>query len=141
MILTWMPVTLQTRESIFNSDNDNFSFVTTHNPKLKSGKSKKGKYKKPSLFDFDSDPEPETVPENDDLPHDSRCNSKKLPSVVKLESSEIEQPLPDPFELPPNYRADVEVCLSQRHMTKEATTSFISTVASKMFSYKKAYHH
>ena len=61
-----------------------------------------------------------------------------LPIIIKEETCEIvEQPLPGPFPLPTNFRSDMEVCLHQKHMTKEAQKSFISTVASKMFSYKR----
>lgn len=107
-----------------------------------NAKTTKAKSKKKMLFDYDSDSDLEVVEnnhiENPSLNQSSSKEQSKLPSVVKLESSkEIEQPLPDPFVLPVHFRSDVEVCLSQGHMTREATTSFLSTVASKMFGYKK----
>ena len=110
---------------------------------LTNGKSKKGKNKKEVLFNFDPEVESDHHVGNISPDQSTQTSSdtkqwSKLPSVVKLESrKETEQPLPDPFVLPVHYRYDVEVCLSQGRMTKEATKSFISTVASKMFGYKK----
>ena len=46
-------------------------------------------------------------------------------------------PLPDPFELPKNYRPDVEAALKTGCMTLETNKSFLSTVAASMFVYKK----
>ena len=46
-------------------------------------------------------------------------------------------PLPDPFPLPKHYRADVEVALANGKMTKETTSSFLSSIASAMLVYKR----
>ena len=43
----------------------------------------------------------------------------------------------DPFELPKNYRSDVEAALKTGCMTLETNKSFLSTVAVSMFVYKK----
>ena len=48
-----------------------------------------------------------------------------------------ETPFPDPFPLPVNYRSDVELCLSTGKMTREAKRAFLSSVAAKMFGYKR----
>ena len=46
-------------------------------------------------------------------------------------------PLPDPFPLPKNYKADVEVALKNGKMTIETKKRFFSAVAAAMFTYKK----
>ena len=71
--------------------------------------------------------------------------SKSTPSVKSelstppggVKKVKIEKPLPDPYELPCNFRPDVELALSNKHMTKETTKAFISRVASHMFTFKK----
>ena len=61
---------------------------------------------------------------------------KTLPRVItKTEDDAI--PLPDPFELPKNYRPDVESALKSGKMTLDTNKAFLSTVAACMFSYKK----
>ena len=66
----------------------------------------------------------------------------KLPIIIKEEACEIvEQPLPDPFPLPTNFRFDMEVCLHQKCMTKEAQKSFISTFASKCLVINESQQH
>ena len=59
-----------------------------------------------------------------------------LPHAIKRETVK-ECPLPDPFPLPPHYRADVEIGLSSGIMSKEAKAQFFSSVAASMFTYKK----
>ena len=44
----------------------------------------------------------------------------------------IEQPIPDPFHLPTNYRADVQLALSKGTMSREAKKSLLSSVAAHM---------
>ena len=62
--------------------------------------------------------------------------STALPKCVKL-VKKSENPLPDPFPLPSNFRYDVEVALKNGEMTRETTRSFFSSVAGSMFSYKR----
>ena len=57
------------------------------------------------------------------------------PGIKKLKMKE--QSLPDPYELPGNFRPDVELALSNKQMTKETTKAFISRVAAHIFTYKK----
>ena len=59
-----------------------------------------------------------------------------VPSSVK-KTKEDSSPLPDPFPLPTNFRADVHVCLSKKKMTKSARASFFTAVAAAMFQYKR----
>ena len=47
-------------------------------------------------------------------------------------------PLPDPFELPKNYRPDVDAALKTGCMTLETNKSFLSTVAAAIFVYPTA---
>ena len=60
--------------------------------------------------------------------HESEVEESKktdfpLPLAVKKEVVK-EDPLPDPFPLPSNYRADVEIGLTSRVMSKEAKRHF-----------------
>ena len=68
-----------------------------------------------------------------------KCSTPKsvLPSVVKKEKVTVEKDLPDPFPLPLHYRPDVELGLSTGKMSIEAKRSFLSSVASSMFTLKK----
>ena len=73
--------------------------------------------------------------------HESEVEESKktdfpLPLAVKKELVK-EDPLPDPFPLPSNYRADVEIGLTSGVMSKEAKRHFFSSVAASMFKYKK----
>lgn len=45
--------------------------------------------------------------------------------------------LPDPFPLPANYRADVEVALETGEMTRLTRASFITSVTDAIFAYKR----
>ena len=45
--------------------------------------------------------------------------------------------MPDPFPLPTNYRADVQLALSKGTMTREAKKSFLSSVGAHMLVYKR----
>ena len=47
------------------------------------------------------------------------------------------QPMSDPFPLPTNYRADVQLVLSKGMMTREAKKSFLSSVGAHMLGYKR----
>lgn len=47
-----------------------------------------------------------------------------------------EDPLPDPFVLPENYRPDVEVALKTGQMTTETKKAYISQVPAAMFAKK-----
>ena len=64
------------------------------------------------------------------------AQSNPLPLAIKREIVK-ECPLPDPFPLPPHYRADVEIGLNSGIMSKEAKAHFFSSVAASMFKYKK----
>ena len=70
---------------------------------------------------------------NDDNPQ--KHDSLVLPAIKKEKREELD--LPTPFPLPINYRTDVEQCLKSGIMTTEAKRAFLSSVASKMFMYKK----
>ena len=61
---------------------------------------------------------------------------KGVPNAVSKTKDDA-VPLPDPFELPKNYRPDVEAALKTGCMTLETNKSFLSTVAASMFVYKK----
>ena len=88
-------------------------------------------------YDEDSD-----IPDDTDVAAPaSACFSYKkikseLPEVVAKKNTE--KPLPHPFPFPSNYRPEVEICLKNKRMTKEARKHFHSSVASAMFSYKRS---
>ena len=46
-------------------------------------------------------------------------------------------PLPDPFPLPKYYRVDVQEALESGKMTAQTMSSFLSSVASSMYVYKR----
>lgn len=48
-----------------------------------------------------------------------------------------EEPLPDPFPLPQNYRPDVEVALKNKTMTVGTRKAFLSQVAASIFTRKR----
>ena len=52
-------------------------------------------------------------------------------------SKEDNIPLPDPFELPKNFRPDVASALASGKMTLETNRFFLSTVAGAMFTHKR----
>ena len=54
---------------------------------------------------------------------ESKKTTLALPLAIKRETVK-EDPLPDPFPLPPNYRADVEIGLKSGIMSKEAKRNF-----------------
>lgn len=56
-------------------------------------------------------------------------------TIVKGEDDFV--PLPDPFDLPKHYRADVEAALACKTMTKDTTKAFFSSVASSMLKFKR----
>ena len=59
---------------------------------------------------------------------------KGLPNAVSKTKDDA-VPLLDSFELPKNYRPDVEAALKTGCMTLETNKSFLSTVAASMFVY------
>lgn len=61
--------------------------------------------------------------------------SLKKRKIPKNEDDSV--PLPDPFPLPKHYRADVEAALNSGKMTTETRSSFLSSVASAMLTYKR----
>ena len=61
----------------------------------------------------------------------------KKPSKSWVAKKRAEQPLPDPFPLPKNYRPDVDVGLKSGEMTQETKRSFFTQVASAIYNYKK----
>lgn len=67
--------------------------------------------------------------------NETKYIASKKRKVVKTKDDEI--PLPDPFELPKNYRPDVEDALKNRQMTMTSTREFLSRVAAAMFVIKK----
>lgn len=62
---------------------------------------------------------------------------KKYKRFKLNKSKEDGVPLPDPFELPKNFRPDVASALASGKMTLETNTFFLSTVAGAMFTYKR----
>ena len=60
-------------------------------------------------------------------------SSKHIRKKAKLK----EEPLPDPFVLPENYRPDVEVALQSGKMTSETRKAFLSQVAASIFTRKR----
>ena len=62
--------------------------------------------------------------------------STGLSHAIKWETVK-ECPLPDPFPLPPHYRADMEIGQSSGIMSKQAKVQFFSNVAASMFTYNK----
>jgi len=91
------------------------------------------------LNDTDSDghdADKETEDEERKLQFKRNKTHLDLPSAIKKEEI-IEKPLPDPFPFPEHYRSDVEVGLKTGKMSWEAKKSFLSSVASAMFGYKK----
>jgi len=61
---------------------------------------------------------------------------KEIPKAIcKTEQDSV--PLPDPFELPKNYRPDIELVLKSGKMTTDTNKAFLSTVAAAMFAYKR----
>ncbi len=59
----------------------------------------------------------------------------KPAKFIKTEDDKV--PLPDPFELPRNYRPDVVQALESKKMTLGTTSSFLSAIAGSMFTYKR----
>ena len=57
-----------------------------------------------------------------------------IKAVKKIKEEVI---LPDPFPLPANYRADVEVALKTGQITRVTRASFVSSVADAMFAFKR----
>lgn len=62
---------------------------------------------------------------------------KQVPKSVVCKTEDDAIPLPDPFEVPKHYRADVEVDLKSGSMTEDTTRAFLSSVAASMFTYKR----
>ena len=60
---------------------------------------------------------------------------KKQPKFFKTEDDHA--PLPDPFPLPKHFTADVETALATGKMTRETTSSFLSSIAAAMLVHKR----
>ena len=60
---------------------------------------------------------------------------KSLPTTISR-SRDYDVPLPNPFPLAINYRADVAAALEAGHMTNDSESAFLSTIASSIFKYK-----
>ena len=56
---------------------------------------------------------------------------------TKKRPKPCEDPLPNPFPLPKNFRPDVELALSSGKMTNETRTAYINQVGSAIFGYKR----
>ena len=56
-------------------------------------------------------------------------------AICKTEQDSV--PLPDPFELPKNYKPNVELALKSGKITTDTNKAFLSTVAAAMFAYKR----
>ena len=61
---------------------------------------------------------------------------QKLPKTISR-SNDRDVPLPSPFPLPQNYRADVAAALEADQMTADTEKAFFSSIASAIFKYKK----
>lgn len=61
---------------------------------------------------------------------------QKLPKTISR-SNDRDVPLPSPFPLPQNYRADVAAALEAGQMTADTEKAFFSSIASAIFKYKK----
>lgn len=78
----------------------------------------------------------ETGPAMVDVPakvEEVTTSSKRIRKKLK----KAEEPLPDPFQLPENYRPDVEVALRSGQMTVETRKAFLSQVAASIFTKKR----
>ena len=61
---------------------------------------------------------------------------KKLLKTISR-SNDCDVPLPSPFPLPQNYRADVTAALEAGQMTTDTEKAFFTSIASAIFKYKK----
>lgn len=61
---------------------------------------------------------------------------KCLPKSISR-SNDRDVPLPSPFPLPKNYRADVAAALEIGQMTTDTESAFFSSIASAIFKFKK----
>ena len=61
---------------------------------------------------------------------------KTLPKTIS-KTNDRDVPLPSPFPLPQNYRADVAAALEAGQMTTDTEKAFFSSIASAIFKYKK----
>lgn len=68
---------------------------------------------------------------------DQPKEEKKYKRFKFNKSKQDSIPLPDPFELPKNFRPDVAAALASGKMTLETKTFFLSTIAGAMFTYKR----
>ena len=118
--IKWKPVFTDDFITCSSSDEDDLKFVS--------------KRRKPEIVESDGEV---STPTSSDIPSVSfKYSLKGLPkSVVKSPEDAI--PLPDPFVLPKNYRPDVASAFSTGQMTMETTKSFLSAVASAMFTFKR----
>lgn len=76
--------------------------------------------------------------ESEQLPSascDASASCLAIPKRASVKADEL--PLPDPYPLPRNYRADVEVALKTGKMTAETSKSFYSSVAGSMLTFKR----
>ena len=61
---------------------------------------------------------------------------KTFPKTIS-KTNDRDVPLPSPFPLPQNYRADVAAALEAGQMTTDTEKAFFSSIASAIFKYKK----
>ena len=61
---------------------------------------------------------------------------QKLPKIIS-KSNDRDVPLPSPFPLSQNYRADVAAALEAGQMTADTEKAFFSLITSAIFKYKK----
>ena len=89
--------------------------------------------------------------DSDNESEESFCVSVTKPSLEKTKESKFlvkksmisktedeNIPLPDPFELPKNFRPDVASALKLGKMTLSTNRAFLSSIASAMFVYKSS---
>ena len=61
---------------------------------------------------------------------------KSLPKSISR-TNDHDVPLPSPFPLPANYRADMAAAFEIGHMTTDTESAFFSSIASAFFKFKK----
>ena len=83
------------------------------------------------LLDSDDEVEGDVMSQ----PSSTSTPCRKKRRIEKVQDDSV--PLPDPFPLPKHYRSDVESALKSKKMTKETRSSFLSSVASAMLTYKR----
>ena len=92
---------------------------------------------KRSTMQLDSESENEHDSNATNVQPDKQPKEEKNYKRFKLNKTKEDGiPLPDPFDLPKNFRPDVASALASGRMTLETNRFFLSTVAGAMFTHK-----